>query len=35
VIVDPLLVLKGVSAMGGHMSEKELSVASTCEDRPR
>jgi len=35
VIVDPLLVLKGVSAMGGHMSEKELGVASTCEDHPR
>lgn len=32
VIRDPLLVLKGVSAIGGDMSDEELQRASSCAD---
>ena len=34
VVRDPLLVLKGVSAMGGDLSKEELKLASSCEESP-
>jgi len=32
VVRDPLLVLKGVSVIGGDMSQEELALASSCAD---